>query len=223
MSFFESIPKPPPPEPVRRRRPAWQRSDAVIPGSVSAELVLARTEQVAVAIGSIRAYPNGFEFALHARLRREDWNGPSGGDPLGWHAAMHRKDLPSDILRLGVMYADGRRAATTGGDPWPSGEVGGERLILVRGGGGGNERTWDGDVWVYPLPPEGAVTFVISWLRYGIAETRTELDSAVIRAAARHAVILWPEDEEFESGSAWSSHTITASSSDDPSTEIGPD
>jgi hypothetical protein len=47
------------------------RSDAVIPASVPAEVVLIRTEQVAVAVGSVRAYPNGFEFTLHIRLRRE--------------------------------------------------------------------------------------------------------------------------------------------------------
>ena len=77
MSFFDSIPLPPaPPEPVRRRRPVWMRSDVVIPGSVPAEVVLIHTGQVAVAIGSVRAYPNGFEFTLHTRLRGEDESGP---------------------------------------------------------------------------------------------------------------------------------------------------
>jgi hypothetical protein len=70
MSFFDSIPQPPPPpEPVPRPRPAWMQPDAVIPGSVQAELVLIRTGQVAVAIGSVRAYPNGFEFTAHVRVR----------------------------------------------------------------------------------------------------------------------------------------------------------
>jgi hypothetical protein len=71
MSFFESIPQPPPSEPVRHRRPAWMRSDAVVPASVPASVVLIRTEQVAVAVGSVRAYPNGFEFTVHIRLRGE--------------------------------------------------------------------------------------------------------------------------------------------------------
>ena len=67
MSFFDSIPQPPPPpEPVRRARPAWMQPDEVIPGSVPGEVILIRTGQVAVAIGSIRAYPNGFEFTTHA-------------------------------------------------------------------------------------------------------------------------------------------------------------
>jgi len=79
MSFFESIPQPPPPEPVRHRRPDWMRSDAVIPGLVPAEIMLARTEQAAVAISGVRAYPNGFEFTVHARLRHEDDPGPGAG------------------------------------------------------------------------------------------------------------------------------------------------
>ena len=75
MSFFDSIPQPPPPpEPLRRPRPAWMQPDEVIPGSVPGELMLIRTGQVAVAIGSIRAYPNGFEFTAHVRMRGEDEN-----------------------------------------------------------------------------------------------------------------------------------------------------
>src|SRR5215472_3634346 len=77
MSFFDSIPQPPPPpEPVRRPRPAWRQPDAVIPGSVPDEVMLIRAEQVAVAIGSIRAYPNGFEFTAHVRMRGQDENEP---------------------------------------------------------------------------------------------------------------------------------------------------
>ena len=75
MSFFDSIPEPPPPEPVQTEQPAWMRSDAVIPGSVPSEILLVRTGEVAVAIGSVRGYPNGFEFTLHTRLRAEDEDG----------------------------------------------------------------------------------------------------------------------------------------------------
>src|SRR5690242_15704480 len=84
MSFFDSIPQPPPPppEPVRRPRPAWMQPDAVIPGVVPAEVLLIRTEQVAVTVGSVRAYPNGFEFTVHVRVRGEDEAGPDWHDPL---------------------------------------------------------------------------------------------------------------------------------------------
>ena len=213
MSFFESIPEPPPPEPVRRWRPAWMRSDAVIPGSVPAEVVLIRTEQVVVAVGSVRAYPNGFEFTLHTRLRREDEAGPWRGDPLERHGWRRGPQAPGEGLRLGVMYADGRRATAAGGHPQPGGDS--RELVVLQNGGGGSDRTWDGNLWVHPLPPEGPVTFVASWLEHGVAETRAELDGAAIREAAGRAVILWPEEPEFEPASAWSSQRVTGGEPDD--------
>jgi hypothetical protein len=216
MSFFESIPQPPPPEPVRRRRPVWMRSDAVIPGLVPAELVLVRTGQVAVAIGGVRAYPNGFEFTVHARLRREDEPGPRVGSFFGRHGRGMR--AANEGLRLGVMYADGRRAAahTPGGHPRLDDADAG-RLVLFENGGGGSDRTWDGNFWVHPLPPDGPVTFVVSWGDRGVAETRAELDGAAIGEAARRAVMLWPEEPESEPGDvdAWNSQVVTAGEPED--------
>jgi hypothetical protein len=46
--------------------------ETVITRSVPAELLLVRADAVAVAVGSLRANPNGFEFTVHVRLRRED-------------------------------------------------------------------------------------------------------------------------------------------------------
>src|SRR5260370_34025580 len=118
MRLLESI-RQPPPEPVRRRRrPAWMRSDAVIPGSVPAEVVLIRTEQVAVAVGSVRPYPNGFEITVHTRLRGDDENwGPGAAAPFEGHRHRRGPLVPEEALRLGVMSADGRLAATTGRQP----------------------------------------------------------------------------------------------------------
>ena len=213
MSFFDSIPQPPPPEPVRELRPAWARSDAVIPGSVPAEVMLIRTEQVAVAIGSVRAYPNGFEFTLQTRLRRLDESGPGAADPTQRHGRWRGVQAPDDVLRLGVLYADGRRTATTAGHPLLDDDTDDRRLVLLPGGGGGDARRWDGDFWVHPLPPDGPVTFVASWPKHGVAETRVELDGAAIREAAGRAVTLWPEEPEPEPGDAhaWRTQRITAS------------
>jgi hypothetical protein len=192
------------------------RSDAVIPGSVPAEVVVARTEQVAVAVGSLRAYPNGFEFTLHTRLRREDESGPIVGDPLERHGR-RVGPVPDDALRLGVVYADGRRAATTSGHWRPDDDDDPQRLVLQENGGGGSACRWDGDFWVSPLPPPGPVTFVVSWLRYGVGEVRADLDGTAIGEAAGRAVILWPEEPEFEPGGgpAWRSHRVTGGGPDD--------
>ena len=220
MSFFDSIPLPPaPPEPVRRRRPVWMRSDVVIPGSVPAEVVLIHTGQVAVAIGSVRAYPNGFEFTLHTRLRGEDESGPGRGNPLERHGWRRGTRAPDEGLRLGVMYADGRRAAAPSGHPRPGDDRG--QLVVLQNGGGGSDRSWDGNLWVHPLPPEGPVTFVVSWLEQGVAETGVELDGAAIREAARRAVILWPDDPEFEPHGAMRSQRVTAGMSDGCGSPVG--
>jgi hypothetical protein len=45
------------------------RPDGVIPALAPAGLSLIRNNDVAVAVGSVHAYPNGFEFTVHARLR----------------------------------------------------------------------------------------------------------------------------------------------------------
>ncbi len=39
-----------------------------------------------------------------------------------------------------------------------------------------------------------SMTFVAAWLRHGVPESRAEVDGAAIRAAARRAVTLWPEE-----------------------------
>ncbi len=216
MSFFDSIPPPPPPPaPPRRRRPAWEQPDEVIPGSVPGELMLIRTAQVALAIGSVRAYPNGFKFTAHVRMRRVDEDEPPWYGPFGRHG--RRGSRPAgDVLRLGLLYADGRRAATTS-HWWPGADADPGRIVLQQGGGGGNARRWDGDFWVHPLPPDGPVTFVASWPEYGAAETRADLDGSAIRAAAARAVILWPEQPESEAGGgAWRRSTITAHHADHP-------
>ena len=171
--------------------------------------MLIRTELAAVAIGSVRAYPNGFEFTLHTRLRHEDETGPGAADPLEQHGRWRGRREP-DVLRLGVMYADGRRTATTAGHPFFDDDADDGRLVLLQGGGGGDGRRWDAEFWVHPLPPEGPVTFVASWPKHGVAETRVELDGAAIRAAAQRAVTLWPQEPEFDAGSGSSLRTVTA-------------
>lgn len=167
------------------------RPDVVIPGLAPAGLFLIRTDEVAVAVSSALAYPNGFEFTVHARLHHGQfvW----GKSPLDPVADPRTRQIPEQALRLGVMYADSRRARTSSYRPIPA-DDGGGHLVLQEVGTGGSERQWDGRFWVYPLPPGGPVTFVASWLLYEVAEARAELDSSVIHQAAGRAVILWPDE-----------------------------
>jgi len=71
-------------------------------------------------------------------------------------------------------------------------------LQIHQQGGGGSDRTVDQDFWVSPLPPEGPVTFVLSWPAFGMPESRTVVDSAPIREAAGRAQELWPPQSYWE-------------------------
>ncbi len=175
-----------------------------------AELVLIRTEQVAVAVGSVRAYPNGFEFTLHGRLRLDDEASARGrSDPFDRNPHGDGELLaPEEVLRLGVLYADGRRTATTAGQALTGEDTGG--LMLRQEGGGGTNRRWDWDFWVHPLPPDGPVILVASWLERGVGETMAELDGTAILEASRRSVILWPDEPEADSSTSWRSSNITS-------------
>ncbi len=192
MSFFDETPELLPPQSDQPGHPAWRRPNGVMPGLAPVGLLLARTDEVALAVGNVLGYPNGFEFTVNARLRHEQfvW-GKSPLDPL---ADARTGPEPGLALRLGVRYADGRAARTSSHRPIPVSEADGDHLVLREVGTGGTDRQWDARLWIHPLPPDGPVTFVVSWLLYGVAETRAELDSAVILEAAERATILWPDD-----------------------------
>jgi hypothetical protein len=59
------------------------------------------------------------------------------------------------------------------------------------------------------------VTLVVSWPEQGVPEARGELDGTMIRAAARRAGVLWPDEPDLESSGAWQSSTIIAEASDE--------
>ena len=221
MNFFESVPQPPPPQPPKRApRRSWMRPETMIPGSVAAEALLVSTETAAVAVGSLRAYPNGFEFTVHVRQRGEDDDFAHGlADPFGRNPRTRGAAEPDQSLRLGILYADGRRAAIDGGHRHFSDPVAPDELVLMHGGSSGSDYRWDGDFWVHPLPPAGPVTFVASWLAKGITEARAQVDGAAISVAASHAVELWPDDPDSEPTSGWSSSMAIAV---DPDPEAPP-
>jgi hypothetical protein len=71
--------------------------------------------------------------------------------------------------------------------PWPTGP-----FVTGRGGSGGGD-SWEMDYWMWPLPPEGSLTFVASWPAYGVSESTAELDATEIRARAWDAEMLWSD------------------------------
>jgi hypothetical protein len=199
MSFFEP-PSPPPVPPPGPPPPAWAGPPSnVLPASFPLDLVLARTDELALFVHSGRAFGNGFEFALalHSRkppIRRTD-------PVLGWHV-VPGEPLPDDVVRFGIAFADGRKATVFDRRPWwgdPDQLVPPEIVLSQRGGGGGGA-SWDFRFWAWPLPPEGPLTFVAEWPSEDIALTRVKVDSALVRDAAARAEELWPEGERRAGG-----------------------
>jgi hypothetical protein len=182
-------------EPVRRPRPLppWFKPEAEVPTVVDATpTVLARSDDVALALAGIWAYSSGFEVNLCAVMRRAQrrsepfWAmhgpGPYSDDPV-----------PDDVLRVGIWFADG--SVVTNVDRHMGAvdlENEPRRPLLMTGGGHGNQRRYDATFWIWPLPPPGPVKFVVEWPALQVAETHHEIDARAILDASARVLDLWP-------------------------------
>ncbi|MFC1432360.1 hypothetical protein ACEZDB_17060 [Streptacidiphilus sp. N1-3] len=218
MEFFEPLPPESEFEPSpRRAREPWEQPDFVLPGTVAQHILLLRTDTAAVSLGSIRAYPTGFEFTVHAR-RRPSAAPTHGRDRLAWSRGL---EGGRGGLRLGLLFADGRRATNDGFPHAGWGEVG-DSVHFIGQGGGASENSWDGGFWVHPLPPEGPLAFFATWPDQGVDEVSAVIDAAAVRLAAADAVELWPEDEEWTDEGRSTYRTVSVSVPD-PGPDEDPD
>jgi hypothetical protein len=158
----------------------------VVGGSVALDLLLARSDDAAVALTGLIAYPNGFAFTIAAVLREEDRRGRVHHH--GFHPG-ETGEPPAEFLRLGLRFADGRVATNLAGHPW-SDDVTPDRPLLMPDSGGGGGRRFDMGHWVWPLPPAGPLTFFVAWPGYHIDETSAEIDATVLHEAAGRAILL---------------------------------
>jgi hypothetical protein len=188
VGFFDSVPPPPPPEPEPPAppRPVWVKPETQVGGSVGVDLLLARSDEAALALTGLIAYPNGFSFTIAAVLREEDRRGRVhhyGYQPDGSGAP------EPEFLRVGVRFADGRVAANLAGRPRFDDETP-DRPVLMADSGGGGGRRFDMGYWVWPLPPAGPLTVVVAWPGYHIDETSAQIDAALLHDAAGRAISL---------------------------------
>jgi hypothetical protein len=194
--FFD--PPPPPPEVQDYVQPEWmgpRENEVGVAGPL--QLLLARTDEVAVTVQGGAAYSNGFEFRLVVRKRKFD---PEFIDPFGFGP---RRSAGEELLRFGVQLADGRKATLHSRRPPDDADAAQPRLMQRGSSGGG--RTWDMGLWLWPLPPRGPLAFVCEWPSEGIPLTRAEIDANDIVEAAARVETLWPE------GGAPSSHGWSSS------------
>jgi hypothetical protein len=225
MPFFDplppELPQPAPDQPSGWRPPLWDRpSEALLGAPVGAVLLLAKTEQVAIAIDNIHAYPNGFGFSLAILSNPMMARDPSAPGPMGFgHPLGHRGP------RIGFEFSDGSRAQEGGPSPlgFPSGVVSTEMLVaqsasepqngllnpfgfrtgadgmptepvlMSRGGGGSGER-FEMRMWCYPLPPLGRMTIFVEWADQGIDETAVPFDAETIHEAVPRVITIWESE-----------------------------
>jgi hypothetical protein len=198
MSFFEPpVPPPDPPPPVTL--PDWFGPPAnLIGGLVTLELMAGRSEDAAVWLESATAYPGGVQLRIDIRWRAEVQDRVLRGARLPRELRPGEK-LPDELFRAGIELEDGSKATWLGPggvtvaeahrlDEKPSGP------LLRSGSGGGGDRRWSQDLWLWPLPAAGRLTFVCEWPAFGVELTRTELDSDALRRAADRSRALFEAD-----------------------------
>jgi hypothetical protein len=182
------------------QRPRWlgppEDSFGVL---VPLRLVVVRTADLAVAIPSATGYRNGFGFELAIRRAAAE------GDAFALDRTLHwlgrEGSPPPEVLRVGVQFADGQKATSLESwwdyfDPQDAAQAPPPGPVLVPRGGAGGERVRSQSYWVWPLPPDGPLAFVVEWPALGVPLTQVRVDGALIRQAAAQDEGLWPAAPE---------------------------
>jgi hypothetical protein len=186
--------------------PEWLAApEDVIAGVVPVELVIGRSQEAAVFVTRIAAYPVGFGFDAELVTRRPTPRGPFEHFELLHDPDRPPGEIPPEVVRLGVAFADGRRTTSLGETlsgstvatlvatdedeaPDPAHDI-----FMTSGRGGGGARHSTTTYWVWPLPPPGPLTFACEWPAFEIGEATVELDAALVRDAAERARSVWSD------------------------------
>ena len=128
------------------------------------------------------------QFTLNLWLRESDLV------DLPWELS-HRHGSPDDpeFLRFGIQFSDGSKWTNLPGpgmmpdfEEEPVGPV-----VIPQGGGGGSDH-WEMRHWLWPLPPPGDLTFVVSWPLHEIHEASATIDATGLIECAAGAETIWP-------------------------------
>lgn len=171
-----------------RPTPLWVKPEREIGGAVAYEALVARSAEAAVGISGLLAYRTGFQFTVTAALRpgrtsEQEWQ------ILHWRGQYDSDTAPERFLSLTIGYSDGRTGSNLDNSQPTVSEP--SEIYLEPSGGTGIPTRFDMTYWVWPLPPEGPVTFTCGWPAYDIPTSHVSLDAASILGAADRAVLLW--------------------------------
>jgi hypothetical protein len=179
--------------------PPWLQPRASELGvTVPLREILASDSELVIALIDCVAFSTGFEFTIAVRSKEEIDSAQMGFGPPRQDDEMQLDDQ----LRFGIRFPDGG-TAMSGGRPspefmaqWkmhaegrePSPEDG---PILAPRSGSGDGKRFDFRYWVWPLPPEGTLTFICEWRARGLAVTSHDVDATAIRRAGAASPSLW--------------------------------
>jgi hypothetical protein len=156
----------------------------VVGGAVAAELVIAKTDEVAVVVRHISAYPEGFSFLLVIRLRQPDPDLYEATETLRFNPGRGNRRVPENVY-LRLELADGRSLT-----PPFAGQRADEPALWPLGGCTTAAGYW-GEFAAPVLPSDGAVALVCDWSRRGIEGARAMLAASQLTEAAVRAQPLW--------------------------------
>ncbi|HLI58071.1 MAG TPA: hypothetical protein VKV21_00260 [Solirubrobacteraceae bacterium] len=218
--FLEPPPRVRPEQAPPVNPPPWTGRPAGAPlGAAVGDLLLAQSELATVRIAYIDAYPEGFELEIRALarvayddLRRGD--DEPGPDVFGRHWPLVDEPddaLPSQLLRIGVRFADGRLATNVAGHDRP---MAGPTMWPLSGGGSGAvrgclperapESRFHQGYWLSPLPPPGPLEIACEWPVAWIPVVRRRVDARVIIDAAERGRAMFGDGRHVErDGRRW--------------------
>jgi hypothetical protein len=149
-----------------------------------ASFVLARTDEVAVAVRGVTAYSDGLVLAVAVMFADEQKT-----EDLAW--SLQDFGRSPGRFRLGCADAAGRRA-TTGKSDSPDVETTGDaapQLVLLSSTA--HPLLWSADYWLHPLPAPGPLVLGCRWPDRRIPETLAQLDADPLLIAAAGSRPVW--------------------------------
>ena len=191
---------PEPEETEPERQPWWQAAENELPVLLPVSEILAATDNLALGLFGVAVHSDGVEFRLEGRLRRngmpmKEWNDLCT-DFVG-HSPMGGPSHPSGRLRFGLVLGDGEKVLGDGspffGGHDPMSAPTGHSLSRRNGGASGSSHSYMSTerLWLWPLPPEGPIEFVMQWPALGIDERRVVLDGSAMRTLAARVQRFW--------------------------------
>jgi hypothetical protein len=160
--------------------------------TVGLDVILVRRPDLVIWVADALAFPSGLSFGLNVQRReRSDETRRAGAVPT---APLFFGPADPDGPRFGLRLADGRKVVVQRlGDMKPFLRKPDRPILRPRSGSGGGHAS-RAEMWLWPLPPPGPLTFVCARAAEGVDETSAQIDAAPILAAAANAVEMWPDD-----------------------------